>query len=688
MRRLALSCAFAYALAGCGQNQPPVIDPIGDQTAVVGVELAFDVRATDPEGDPLKFDFDAPGLADIKTRANPATLVTYADGVAKFRWVPSVADLSDTPWAFDFQVTDGSNVTTETIQVLVTGGTTQSPVFRKPLGTGTTLDLSTQTCVTVAIEVADPDSTMVTLSQGDATLPAVQQTDAFSGTWMWCPSAAQIAAQDRYLVTFVADDGVSPPAQKPYLIVLRRVTTGCPGNPPVITSTPPGPQSTVLDITITANITDDVGLKGLPFFYWTLTVPTDPPDLSTMTQGTMTLSSGTTYTATLPNPVASSPAGSSATIYYFISAQDNDDPTGVCDHYTTAPPTGSGSFSVMVTNPGTSGGGAICAACTSDAQCGGSADNCINIGTGASAGNFCSIACGGGLPACPTGYNCSASAVLSVDGVSSRQCQPKVGYCGPPPPMTCTDDSYEENDSRTTIANSKSSSFTPGTVTSLALCNRDDGSCDEDWYGISVPTTGGSYTIDAKATFLVGTGYSDLDLQMVDTAGNVVDGSYGITDTEEVVICAPTKRYLRVFTFDTPPVNPNLYDLTVSVQLDDAQEPNDSAAAAASISPSTGTPLVLDNLRICPSNADWFATTLFTTDVFNADATFASTVSADTLTLQLYNSTPTLVATGTLDSTGAHISGYTPAADDIYYVVVKGKTTTSQNTYSLTVNLQ
>ncbi len=425
---IAIAVGSAACFIGCSGNHAPVLQPIADQTATVGVELSIELRATDADGDSLSFDFDAPSIPDIHSRAE---ISAFADDVAIFRWTPAASDQSDSAYPFDFKVSDGKATATETVQITVSGAAGSAPVFREPLGTGTTLDLSMQMCIDVLVTIDDTAATTVTISELDPQIDGsmLTQTDDFDATWHWCPSDAQIAAQDQYVLHLGADDGTNQ-ATKDYLIVLRAPTQmNCPGTPPVITHSPPPAQSTLLDLTITADISDDVGLDGAPLLYYSTTAPPTPPDLTMMQQAAMALSAGDmlsgTYQGTIPNPVASAAPGTQATIYYLIEARDDDDPTGACDHVTDAPPTGT--FSVDVTAP--SGGGTLmaCAACSSDTQCAPTYD-CVVIGTGGD--TFCSRECTGSPP-CPTGYNCSTGTLTSVGGKVSRFCRPKTMTCTP-----------------------------------------------------------------------------------------------------------------------------------------------------------------------------------------------------------------------------------------------------------------
>jgi hypothetical protein len=701
---------LGIALAGCG-GRPPVIQPIGDQVAEVGVELSIEIRASDPDGDTLSFDFDAPSLPDLKTRAQPASISAFADGVAIFRWTPTAADRAMTAYPIDFRVSDGQSTAVETVQVTVKdAGSGAGPIFRKPLGTGTTLDLDTDTCVSVDLLVDDAGATAVTLAEDDPRPDGdmLASDGPFSATWSWCPSAQQIAAQDRYMVTWSADDGANPKTRKSYLIVLRRTPKGnCPGAAPVITQTPPGAQSTVQDIPITVMITDDVGLKGTPLVYYSTTPPATPPNLSAMVQGTMARTAGSsqsgTYSGSIPNPVAMGAAGATATVYYVIVADDNDDPTGSCNHETISPVA-----SFAVTNPGASQGLDVCAPCTSDAQCGGADDNCVVVG--GMGQTFCSRACGAPLPNCPNGYHCSTAAVTSVDGTSSRQCLPTVGYCGAPPQMmtACADDNLEENDTRTAITNPTAAMLPPGTYANLVFCPASPTTGDEDWYGI--PITGDA-TVDAKITLLTGADYSDLDLQLVDSTGAILERSYSTTSMEEVTHCVPAGGgpvYLRVFTFDTS-VKQNLYDLTLTrtpgsctaACMDDAQEPNDTPAQATALGSPIDPTVASFAGKVCSGNDDWFAQYLLDGDKLVVDLLFTQTTIKEDLDIHLYKQDatapggatdltpcpPCSTSNGQGSASNEHFE-WTVAAGmgGQYYVVVRGYDG-SANTYTLKASI-
>ena len=56
--------------------------------------------------------------------------------------------------------------------------------------------------------VTDQDSTEVTFAEEEPKIEGgmLLQDSEFEATWRWCPTAEQVRAQDRYLLTLSADD--------------------------------------------------------------------------------------------------------------------------------------------------------------------------------------------------------------------------------------------------------------------------------------------------------------------------------------------------------------------------------------------------------------------------------------------------------------------------------------------------
>jgi hypothetical protein len=618
--------ATALATASCGGGQGPEFDPVGDQIAQVGVELRVELVATDPNGDRLDFGFHG----DDPRIDQAATIARTPSGVGVFRWTPLAADVG--AHYVDFTASDGAHTTTTTVLIDVRSaiGGASAPVFRQPLGTGTTLDLSVRQCLDISVVVDDQDSATVDIAQEEPLIEGalLQPGAGLTAAWNWCPSPAQIAAQDRYTLALSANDGDNPKTIKNYLIVLRAPNRECPGAAPVIAHTPTD-ATTINNLTVDATITDDLDLKRPPLFYYAATPPASPPDLGAMTQLSMLLIDGDmkhgVWAADVPNPVATLPTGATAHLYYVIVADDDDDPMGTCDHTTQAPATGT--YAMQVTNPGGTGTAGLCDACTADVQCGGGGNLCARVG--AANDSFCLKACAG--PAdCATGFTCSATAITSVDGTAGKQCVPDTGSCTGG--GTCHDDAHEDDDSRTQVATAAGLAIGTFSGTSCPLPGGQDD--DEDWFPIVI-------TADASITLtLTGGAATDLDLGLYASDGTPVISSTGLTSTETVTTCLTAGRYYaRVYSWGQAE-NPYTLAYSKTAQscaatcTDDSHEPDDSALQARATTYPTTTST---GNMICAGDDDWYEVLLFDADKLVVDLTFAQATSSEDLDLHLIN---------------------------------------------------
>src|SRR5688572_20712264 len=155
--------AALLAAGACGPSGgAPQIDPIDNQTAYVASEFTLEISASDPQAAGLDFSFDS----DIDGLEDRAEIRIYGDGSsAVFRWTPLAQDVG--VHYVDFSVSNGAGTTTETvsIEVMAAESLNNAPVFRQPLGTGTTLDLNTKPCLELDVVVEDADTAEVTLTQ-------------------------------------------------------------------------------------------------------------------------------------------------------------------------------------------------------------------------------------------------------------------------------------------------------------------------------------------------------------------------------------------------------------------------------------------------------------------------------------------------------------------------------------------
>ncbi|HSR95984.1 MAG TPA: hypothetical protein VLM79_02885, partial [Kofleriaceae bacterium] len=513
------------------------------------------------------------------------------------------------------------------------------------------------------------------IAQSDPVIDGAELTahDGFTATWHWCPTREQ-QAETRYTLALTADDGDNPKTIKEFLVVLQpRDGSSCPGTAPAITHTPHD-VSSILDVAIDVTVSDDRGIKDAPLVYVSPTPPATPPDLSQMALATAQPVSGDrkdgVYRATVRNPVAAMPAGTQQRLYYLIIATDDDDTTGSCDHTTTSPV-----FTMLVTSTGAADL-PMCAACTGDAQCG-AGDECVRMGT--SGATFCLQACAGG---CPTGTTCSTSPVASVNGAMAPQCVPDSGTCAMPT-TTCTDDSWEVNDSRSDASHNPV--LAPDRY-DLVSCPSTTGStrANDDWFKIVVD---GDQRVDLQ---LAGGAQSDLDLRLYHADGTLVTASTSLEPTEEINTCLRgATYYVKVNGYGR---GRNPYRLTYDAHAescattcqDDTREDDDTFSQARE----TTFPLYISTGNaICPGDDDWYSVPLFTGEQLTIDLAFTQSNDQQDLDLHLYRDGvdlwPCDVANqgacspdhGQSGSSNEHAAFTAPAGCDdgcTYFVVVRG----------------
>jgi hypothetical protein len=613
--------ALATTVAGCSGGSAPELSSLSDQIAQVGTEFKLDLNGTDPDGDRLSYDFRAPDLEGVDNRA---MITVSPSGAGVFRWTPIASDVGQ--HAFDFTVSDGSNDKTVTINIDVRSaiGSATAPIFRQPLGTGTTIDLSATQCVDLNIVIEDQDTAQIDITQEEPVIEGAElsQQDGQTATWHWCPTRAQEGDQ-RYTLVLAADDGDNPKTIKNYLIVLRGTggSASCPGPAPAISHTAMN-QTTRLDIKPVAMITDDKGLKDNALLYYSETNPGSSPNLSQMTQLTMTKTSGTlasgSWTGSIPNPVASATAGQMKTLYYVIVADDNDDLNGNCDHSTV-----SQVYTMTVTAGGSSTAG-ICSTCSADTQCG-TGNLCVYMGS--MNDTYCLQGCGSG---CPTGYTCSASKIYSVDGAQEYQCVPQSGSCQMPT-GACMDDTWEENDSRT--AASANPTLTPD-LHDMISCpsTTTTGRADDDWYKIVVAA-------DSRTNLeIVGDGATDLDLHLYRSDGTVITKSTSYTSDEAITTCLkPATYYVKVNGYgsarnDYLLLHEQTAETCQTTCTDDTNEDDDTYSQART----TFFPYTSSAQKICTNDDDWYKVRLTGGKKLTIDLTFTQTDYTQDLDVHLY----------------------------------------------------
>jgi hypothetical protein len=511
MRRQTLRCALLIVacvllLVSCGSNKPVTfdlgLDAMGDKVAFVDQPFEMTITATDPDGDFLTFKYVS-DIADLRSRAS-----FTQDGVrARLQFTPRQGDIGIHP--FDFTVDDGNGSSdTKAVFVDIRESKLQGgPRFVEPSQTGTVFDLSRSSTLTQAVIVDDQDVARVALRVEPPMFGTLTQNSDQSGVWTWTPTAEEIKATDRPVLTLSADDGINEVVYAYLLIVLiKPVNPSCPGASPAISHTPQDASSS-LPLKITATVTDDKGIKGAPQLLYTDNASDTVADMTPvpMTQASGDSKNGT-WTGEIPNPVTGEPTGTAADIYYVIMATDNDDPGTNCSHTTLAPSTGA--YKMTVTNSG-SGGLGLCEACTSDAQCGGPQDNCLPLG--ANHEGRCAKACVDDAD-CPTaqGYWCSRSDWTSLDGAVSRQCVPPGVVCSGA--QACNDDLNEPDDNTQQARSLLIDQDYPSRSIDNVVCPN-----NEDWFGLHLAA---HETVYATLAFAQSSAAQDLNVDFYQGGGS------------------------------------------------------------------------------------------------------------------------------------------------------------------------
>jgi hypothetical protein len=219
------------------------------------------------------------------------------------------------------------------------------------------LDIATQTCATVLIEIDDADSTEVTIALEEPKVANAQltRTDKKKATLKWCPDANQKVSEDRVLLRLSADDGDNAKEIINYAVVLKKpAEAGCTGTAPVVEHYPEDSE-TVLGLDISVVVTDDVGLKSPPSS--TTARPSSrrrrpgPPGAGRQA-GRRSARARQRHRHPRDlrredrQPGGRRPVGAEETVWYVVVATDNDDPNGNCDHTKV-----SEVYSMTVSNP-------------------------------------------------------------------------------------------------------------------------------------------------------------------------------------------------------------------------------------------------------------------------------------------------------------------------------------------------
>lgn len=164
-------------------NDAPVLDPVGNRQVAEETTLAFEIGATDPQGDPLTF--SASGLPEG---------ATFDPETRAFSWTPTFAQAGN--HAVTFTVSDGEAADEEAIVVSV-GNVNRPPELAPvdPLAGEEGAPLSVQ------LSASDPDGDGLSFSLVDGPAGA---TVSAGGLLTWTPTFDQAGG---HVLTVAATDG-------------------------------------------------------------------------------------------------------------------------------------------------------------------------------------------------------------------------------------------------------------------------------------------------------------------------------------------------------------------------------------------------------------------------------------------------------------------------------------------------
>jgi HYR domain/Bacterial Ig domain/Bacterial cadherin-like domain len=171
-------------------DQPPVLDPISDQTVAEGAALSVNLSASDPDGDGITY-FDS-GLPSF------ATLTDHGDGTATLGLAPGFTDAGSYPVLIG--VVAGTGNDSETFTITVTD--TNRPPVLDPIGPITVEDGFVRV---VTITANDPDGDPLTITAG-VMPPFMSLVDNGDGTATLTLSPAPSDIQPPFNVLFVVED--------------------------------------------------------------------------------------------------------------------------------------------------------------------------------------------------------------------------------------------------------------------------------------------------------------------------------------------------------------------------------------------------------------------------------------------------------------------------------------------------
>jgi hypothetical protein len=495
----------------------------------------IEVNAYDPDDHFVSFGFSLSPLPATQTlgRAGQPMLQKVDDYQAIFSWTPGNADVGSYALSLIIEDELGARVE-ETINLTVldrgvSGG--EAVRFVEPSGEVLLLDLNEGPCLEtqVSLEANTLSADELSLSLGADAPPTMTLTREVAKRYRlaWCPSPEEISARSQYPISLIASNSRGMPnVEKRYLIMIQGVRAeNCPGQPPTLSYEALPNQRGAANLTLYAEVTDDLGIKGTPTLSYQLTEVDQMTPQGEWVRVVMQPSTTSSvmgeaerYEALIPPPQQ----GRDMRLFYEVSVTDDDDEMGTaCDHQVEGP-----THSLVWTwDEGVSPGYGLCNPCLFDVQCGGSEDRCVpafgELGT--SLEGVCARACDE-ANACAVGEECIS--VVSLEGVESQQCIRSEG-CAP----TCLPDLFDLPSLPRNESAMEAALITEGVYEGMSICGQ-----DEDWFRVEA---GPHELVRVSLSFEHARGDLDLELSAPNVLPPLQDNAASSTDDELAELITP-----------------------------------------------------------------------------------------------------------------------------------------------------
>lgn len=212
--------AFGIVAAACGPEVGSLkLSAIAPKSVTVAHEVVIPLLADTGSSDALQWQWQSSDRPELATRLSRPTLSAYSGGRALWRFTPLASDVG--PLSVEFSAQSGELSGSLGLRFVIEPGG-DPPLFREPVGEGTTLDLRAMACVAVSVVVESSSAPQVELSLVSPPPNAeIVQTDELGGKLVFCPSMSQAAAETIYPLLLQAVSGPHV-VHKSYVIVLRR----------------------------------------------------------------------------------------------------------------------------------------------------------------------------------------------------------------------------------------------------------------------------------------------------------------------------------------------------------------------------------------------------------------------------------------------------------------------------------